>query len=113
MGRILRERNRNVSIREIVGIEPIEDKLGENRLRWCGHIRRRPIDVTERKNDRIILKRNSRGRGRPKLNWDVVLNLTKHIALDRAEWRKMIQTSIDQDTKLSLVWFSLSSSQLE
>ena len=99
--RILRERNRNESIRE-----PIEDK-------HLSHIRRRPIDLTERKNDRTILNRSSRGRGRPKLNWDVVLNLTKHIALDRAEWRKMIQTLIDRDTKLSLVWFSLSSSQLE
>ena len=64
--RMLRERNRNESICEILGIEPIEDKSRKNRLRWCGHIRKNPIDVTERKSDRTYLNRNARGRVKPK-----------------------------------------------
>ena len=32
------DRIRNVNIRDMVGVAPIEDKLRENRLRWFGHI---------------------------------------------------------------------------
>ena len=45
----------------------------------------------------IIGNDNARGRGRPNLTLDAVvkkdmigLNLGEHLALDRAQWRKMI-----------------------
>ena len=33
---------RNGAIRERVGVAPIVEKMVENRLRWFGHVERRP-----------------------------------------------------------------------
>ena len=48
----------------------------------------------------IIISDNIRGRGRPNVTLDVVvkknmieLNLGEHLALDRAQWRKMIHVA--------------------
>ncbi|KAH0465637.1 hypothetical protein IEQ34_005740 [Dendrobium chrysotoxum] len=48
-GFILRDRIRNEHIREKVGVAPVEDKIRESRLRWFGHIKRRPSDDPVRK----------------------------------------------------------------
>ena len=48
-GKTLKDRIRNEHIREIVGVAPIEDKMRENRLRWFGHIQRKPLDALVRK----------------------------------------------------------------
>ena len=44
---------RNEDIRMLIGIAPIENKMRENRLRWFGHIRRRPIDALIRRMKKI------------------------------------------------------------
>ncbi|KAI0489432.1 hypothetical protein KFK09_029275 [Dendrobium nobile] len=43
-GFTLRDRIQNEHIREKVGVAPVEDKIRESRLRWFGHIKRRPSD---------------------------------------------------------------------
>ncbi|KAH0456698.1 hypothetical protein IEQ34_014605 [Dendrobium chrysotoxum] len=48
-GFTLRDRIRNEHIREKVGVAPVEDKIRESRLRWFGHIKRRPSDDPVRK----------------------------------------------------------------
>jgi hypothetical protein len=41
-GNTRRDRVRNDDIRERLGVTPVEEKLVQHRLRWFGHIRRRP-----------------------------------------------------------------------
>ncbi|KAH0456366.1 hypothetical protein IEQ34_014273 [Dendrobium chrysotoxum] len=48
-GFTLRDRIRNEHIREKVGVAPVEDKIRESRLRWFGHVKRRPLDDPVRK----------------------------------------------------------------
>ena len=84
----------------MVGITHIEEMLRENRLRWFGHVYRRPTDVVVKRADRIALDRNAPGRGRPELTLDAVvridlslLGLSEQTALDRAQWRRKIQVA--------------------
>ena len=68
-GHTRRDRVRNDDIRERLGVAPIEEKLVQHRLRWFGHVQRRPSDAPVRSG---ILSQDSnvkRGRGRPKLTW--------------------------------------------
>ncbi|PKA50366.1 isoleucyl-tRNA synthetase [Apostasia shenzhenica] len=44
-----KDRMRNEYIQKKVGVAPIEDKLRESRLRWFGHLNRRPIEAPVRK----------------------------------------------------------------
>ena len=99
-GKTLKERIRNEHIREMVGVAPIEDKMRENRLRWFGHIQRKPLDASVRKSDLLTIHGNARGRGRPKLTWIEIIkkyitscNLSVSLALDRSEWRKQIHVA--------------------
>jgi hypothetical protein len=65
-----RDRVRNEEIRDRVGVAPVEEKLIQHRLRWFGHIQRRPPEAPVRSG---VLKRDDnvkRGRGRPRLTWD-------------------------------------------
>ena len=62
-----RDRVRNEDIRDKVGVAPIEEKLIQHRLRWFGHIQRRPPDAPVCSG---VLKRVDnvkRGRDRPNL----------------------------------------------
>ncbi|KAK9713818.1 hypothetical protein RND81_06G053100 [Saponaria officinalis] len=69
-GHTRKDRLRNEIIKEKVKVAPIEDKMMENRLRWFGHVRRRPMEApvrrletwdTERvpKGKKIILELNN------------------------------------------------------
>jgi len=91
-GKTRSDRIRNETIRETIRVIPIEDKLREDRLRWFGHIYRRPLDVVVKKSDMIAVDSRVRGRGRPKLTLDAVLqkdlgllNLSDEVTLDRAQ----------------------------
>ncbi|VFQ64538.1 unnamed protein product [Cuscuta campestris] len=53
----------------IKGMEPVEDKLREARLRWFGHVRRWNADAPVRRCERITVVGRSRGRGRPRKYW--------------------------------------------
>ncbi|KAH0470061.1 hypothetical protein IEQ34_001619 [Dendrobium chrysotoxum] len=62
-GFTLRDRIRNEHIREKVGVAPVEDKIRESRLRWFGHIKRRPSDDPVRKVEALEPAVHGRGRG--------------------------------------------------
>jgi hypothetical protein len=96
-GHTRRDRVRNDDIRDRVGVAPIEEKLIQHRLRWFGHVQRRPPEVPVHTR---VLKRadnvNS-GRGRPKLTWDESVkrdlkewNISKDLAIYRSAWRLAI-----------------------
>ena len=89
---------RNKVIRSKVGVASIVDKLRESRLRWFGHIRRRPISEPVRRCENLELGAICRGRGRPKKSWMEVirqdlnlLNLSEDMALDRDHWKRRIR----------------------
>ena len=44
-GHTLRDRIQNEDIRRQLDVANIEEKMMENRLRWFGHVKRRPMDV--------------------------------------------------------------------
>ncbi|KAG2648850.1 hypothetical protein PVAP13_1NG067966 [Panicum virgatum] len=91
------ERVRNEVIRDRVGVAPIEEKLTQYRLRWFGHVQRRPLEAPVRNGVLERVDNVKRGRGRPKLTWDELVkrdlkdwNISKEIALDRSAWRLAI-----------------------
>ncbi|PHU01504.1 hypothetical protein BC332_31291 [Capsicum chinense] len=63
------DRVRNETIREKVGVTPVENKMREVRLRWFGHVMRRGMDAPVRRCERLALDGFRRGRGRPKKYW--------------------------------------------
>ena len=48
-GNTRRDKVRNEDIRTKIGVASIEEKMRENRLRWFGHVRRRPTDALVRR----------------------------------------------------------------
>ncbi|KAL5139739.1 LINE-1 retrotransposable element ORF2 protein [Glycine soja] len=91
---------RNGAIRERVGVAPIVEKMVENRLRWFGHVERRPVDSVVRRVDQMERRQTIRGRGRPKktirevIKKDLELNdLDRSMVLDRTLWRKLIHVA--------------------
>ena len=69
-GHTRRDRVRNEVIRDRVGVAPIEEKLTQHRLRWFGHVQRRPPETPVRSGVLERIDNVKRGRGRPKLTWD-------------------------------------------
>ena len=97
-GNTRRDKVRNEDIRTKIGVAFIEEKMRENRLRWFGHVRRRPTDAPVRRVERINLGQVKRAHGRPKKTWMEVIRqdieakgLSEGILLDRNEWRKLIR----------------------
>ena len=95
-----KDRIRNIEIQRKVGVAPIDTKLREGRLRWFGHLQRRPTNAPTRKLDSIENEEIRRGRGRPKLTWDSLirrdlndLERTPSITLDRTKWRSLIHVA--------------------
>ncbi|KAH1035168.1 hypothetical protein AAZX31_20G076200 [Glycine max] len=87
-------------IRERVGVAPIVEKMVENRLRWFGHVERRPVDSVVRRVDQMERRQTIRGRGRPKktirevIKKDLEINgLDRSMVLDRTLWRKLIHVA--------------------
>jgi len=96
------DRVRNDDIRDRLGIAPIEEKLIQHRLRWFGHVQRRPPEAPVHSG---ILKHDGniwRGRGRPKLTWEETIRkdlkdwsiprdlLPRDLFLDRSAWKAAI-----------------------
>jgi len=89
---------RNEVIRGKIGVASIEDKMREGRLRWFGHIRRRPRDAPVRKCEMIEYPDYRRSRWRPKKSWSEVirhdlktLGLVEDMTQDRKFWRGRIK----------------------
>ena len=96
-GHTRRDRVRNKAIRERVGVAPIEEKLIQHRLRWFGHVQRRPPEEPVRSGVLKRVDKVKRGRGRPKLTWDESVkrdlknwDISEEVALDRTAWRLAI-----------------------
>lgn len=96
-GHTRKDKIRNEIIRKKLGVVPIEDKMRENRLRWFGHVSRRPSEAPVRRLEGWQGEKKMRGRGRPKQTWLRVvesdmqlLGLEKTMALNRGEWREKI-----------------------
>ncbi|KAH1202990.1 RNA-directed DNA polymerase from mobile element jockey [Glycine max] len=99
-GKTRQDKIKNEAIRERVGVAPIVEKMVENRLRWFGHVERRPVDSVMRRVDQMERRQTIRGRGRPKktirevIKKDLELNdLDRSIVLDRTLWRKLIHVA--------------------
>ena len=91
---------RNEVIRAKIGVASIEDKMREVRLRWFGHLRRRPEDAPVRRCETIECLDYRRSRGRPKKSWSEVirydlrtLGLVEDMAQDRKLWRDRIKVA--------------------
>ena len=76
---------------------PIKEKLIQHRLRWFGHVQRRPHEAPVRNGVLERVDNIKRGRCRPKLTWDELVkrdlknwNISKEIALDRSAWKLAI-----------------------
>jgi hypothetical protein len=66
-GNTRRDRIRNDDIRERLGVTPVEENLVQHRLRWFGHIQRRPTEAPVRSG---VIRRScneKRDRGRSNL----------------------------------------------
>ncbi|RCV26339.1 hypothetical protein SETIT_5G237700v2 [Setaria italica] len=79
-GHTRRDRVRNEDIRDRLGVAPIEEKLIQHRMRWFGHVQRKPPEAPVR------------SKGRPKLIWEEAIkgdlkgwNIPKDLALDRSD----------------------------
>ncbi|KAH1225701.1 Craniofacial development protein 2 [Glycine max] len=99
-GKTRQDKIRNGAIRKRVGVAPIVEKMVENRLRWFGHVERRPVDSVVRRVDQMERRQTIRGRGRPKktirevIKKDLELNdLDRSMVLDRTLWRKLIHVA--------------------
>ena len=96
-GHTRRDRVRNEDIRDKVGVAPIEEKLVQHRLRWFGHVQRRPSEAPVRSGILRQAVNIRRGRGRPHLTWEEAVkrdlkewNISKELAMDRSAWRQAI-----------------------
>jgi hypothetical protein len=66
-GHTRKDRIRNDDIRDKLGVAPIQEKLVQHRLRWFGHIQRRPPEASVRSGILSRPENTRRGRDRPRL----------------------------------------------
>lgn len=99
LGISLRDRLRNEEIRRRAGIVKISDKIREARLRWYGHVLRKPEgEAVKRVWRQPVVGRRSRGRQR--LRWrdrverDMMeVGLREEDAEERQTWRRLIKAA--------------------
>ena len=91
----LREKKTNAELRESMGIEKISDVMRCSRLRWMGHVLRKEGNDWVKKSMDMTVE-GSRGRGRPKMTWEKVIErdmkvrgLVRNDAKDRVKWRAL------------------------
>ncbi|GJX76840.1 putative cytochrome P450 [Tanacetum coccineum] len=80
-------------------VETIINKMREGRLRWFGHVRRRPQSAPPVRRVEDLVVDGVRRRGRPKLKWEdrvkhdlKELLLSENMTSDRNEWMARINT---------------------
>ncbi|KAM2205475.1 hypothetical protein ACFX1S_024966 [Malus domestica] len=91
-GHTRNDKIRNEDIRGKVGVAEIEGKMRENRLRWFGHVQRRPTDAPVRICDYGTEVQGQRARGRPRKTLEETLrkdleylDLTEDMTQNRAQ----------------------------
>nr|GEY76645.1 hypothetical protein [Tanacetum cinerariifolium] len=87
----------NGVFRAELDIDSIIDKMREGRLRWFGHVKRRPETAPVKRVEAMLVE-GSRRRVRPKIRWEDRLKqdmkeliLSKYMTSDRNEWRDRIR----------------------
>ena len=85
-----RQHVQQLGMADRVGIAPIEEKLVQHRLRWFGHIQRRPPEAPVHSGRLKRAENVKRGRGRPILTWEESVkrdlkdwSIDKELAMDR------------------------------
>ena len=98
-GKTMVDRIPNGVFRAELGVESIINKLREGRLRWFGHVKRRPQTAPVRRVEAMVVE-GMRRRGRPKLRWEDRLKLdmkelllSEDMTSDRNAWRDRISSS--------------------
>jgi hypothetical protein len=88
----------NGVFRAALEVDSIISKMRERRLRWYGHVRRRPQTVPVRRVEALMVD-GLRKRGRPKLRWEDRLRLdmkeflvSEDMISDRNAWRARIRS---------------------
>jgi hypothetical protein len=61
-GHTRKDRVRNDDIRERLGVTLVEEKLVQHRLRWFGHMQRRPVEASIR--NEVIRRIDNKKRAR-------------------------------------------------
>ncbi|GJU86974.1 hypothetical protein Tco_1294520 [Tanacetum coccineum] len=96
-GRILLDMIPNRVYKALLEFETIINKMREGRLRWFGHVRRRPQSSPVRRVEALVVD-GLRRRGRLKLRWEdrvkhdmKELLLSEDMTSDRNEWRARIR----------------------
>jgi hypothetical protein len=91
-GRTRLDKVGNNDIRDRLGVAPIGEKLIQQRLRWFGHVHRRPPRGIIRWDNNV-----KRGRARTNLTWKETIkrdlkewNIPKELCLDRSAWKETI-----------------------
>ncbi|XP_073964291.1 uncharacterized protein [Choristoneura fumiferana] len=91
-GVTLMDKVRNEYVRGSFRVAPIIEKVKEKRLRWYGHVQRRPEDHIVKL--ALNLPVTKRGRGRPPSTWLTTVEkdlkeakLDASTAHDRAKWK--------------------------
>ncbi|XP_061711434.1 uncharacterized protein LOC133520788 [Cydia pomonella] len=87
-------RVRNEHIRGSLGVRDVSDKLQESRLRWFGHVKRRPPEYVGNKALSFALPGPNR-RGKPRQRWRNVIakdlnacGLSENDVQDRVKWKE-------------------------
>ena len=88
-GKTRHDRIRNDTIRERVGVAPIVEKL-VHRLRWFGHVERRPVDAVVRRVNQMEESQVKRETIRKDLE---VNELDPNLIYDRTLWRHLIHVA--------------------
>ena len=65
-GKTRKDKIRNECLEEYLGVASMGDNIKEIRLRWFGHVQRRPATALVRKSFSIKVDGPPRGRDRPK-----------------------------------------------
>ncbi|GJW75403.1 putative pre-mRNA-processing factor 6-like [Tanacetum coccineum] len=96
-GKTLLDMIPNGAFRRNLQVATIVNKMREGRLRWFGHVKRRPQSAPVRRVETIVVD-GVRRRGRPKLRWEDTLKtdlkellLSEDMTSDRNSWRTRIR----------------------
>ena len=99
-GVTLKDRIKREELRDKFRLEGIDKVAEVHRLKWFGHVLRRPIGTMAR--DVVELKGDKHPRGLPNLRWEEVVEkdmkktgLVRYDAQDRNRWRRLINVLFD------------------
>ena len=82
-GHTRKDKIRNETIRPLVGVGNIRERLQQKRLTWFGNVMRRDEDYVGRQAMEMEVKGGGRRRWRPKLQWkDAIWRDMRKVALE-------------------------------